>query len=65
MGHGVLVRYCNFLPITPSTPIITLGEGDTPLVRSVSLEKDSAAVSSISSLRAATPPALSKTGVWW
>jgi len=40
MGRGVLVRYRDFLPITPATPIITLGEGDTPLVRSVALEKE-------------------------
>ena len=40
MGRGVLVRYREFLPITPATPVITLGEGDTPLVRSVALEKE-------------------------
>ena len=34
MKPGVLSRYREFLPITPQTPIITLGEGDTPLVRS-------------------------------
>jgi threonine synthase len=40
MGRGVLIRYREFLPITTATPLITLGEGDTPLVRSVSLEKE-------------------------
>ena len=40
MGRGVLFKYRNFLPITPATPLITLGEGDTPLVRSVALEKE-------------------------
>jgi threonine synthase len=40
MIQGVLSRYRNFLPVTPQTPIITLGEGDTPLVRSVALEKE-------------------------
>jgi threonine synthase len=40
MGHGVLIRYREFLPITPATPLITLGEGDTPLVKSVALEKE-------------------------
>jgi len=39
MKQGVLERYSEFLPITPQTPIITLGEGDTPLVRSRRLEK--------------------------
>src|SRR4030066_657667 len=40
MGRGVLIRYREFLPVTPATPLITLGEGDTPLVRSVALEKE-------------------------
>ncbi|MBM4452793.1 MAG: threonine synthase [Chloroflexi bacterium] len=40
MIQGVLSRYRNFLPVTPQTPTITLGEGDTPLVRSVALEKE-------------------------
>jgi threonine synthase len=33
-------RYRDFLPITPTTPLITIGEGDTPLVRSRKLEKE-------------------------
>ncbi len=40
MGRGVLARYREFLPITQSTPLTTLGEGDTPLVRSATLEKE-------------------------
>ncbi len=40
MRRGVLIKYRDFLPITPATPLITLGEGDTPLVRSVVLEKE-------------------------
>lgn len=40
MFQGVLDRYREFLPITQSTPIITLGEGNTPLVRSVAMEKE-------------------------
>ena len=40
MVHNILIRYRDFLPITPATPIITLGEGNTPLVRSVNLEKE-------------------------
>lgn len=40
MGRGVLFRYRDFLPLTSATPMITLGEGDTPLVRSVWLEKE-------------------------
>ncbi len=40
MARNILVRYRDLLPLTPKTPIITLGEGDTPLVRSVTLEKE-------------------------
>jgi len=36
---GVLRRYRERLPITEATPIITLGEGDTPLVRSRRLQE--------------------------
>jgi threonine synthase len=34
MRHGVLARYSKYLPITSFTPMITMGEGDTPLVLS-------------------------------
>jgi threonine synthase len=34
MGVGVLRTYRDLLPVTSSTPMITLGEGDTPLVKS-------------------------------
>jgi threonine synthase len=37
---GVLTRYREFLPLTPQTPIFTIGEGDTPLVRSKNLERE-------------------------
>jgi threonine synthase len=40
MKQGVLARYREYLPVTPSTPIITLGEGDTPLIRSQRLERE-------------------------
>jgi threonine synthase len=38
--QGVLARYRDLLPITAATPIITLGEGETPLVRSERLEAE-------------------------
>jgi threonine synthase len=38
--RGVLHHYPEHLPITDKTPIISLGEGDTPLVRSMSIERD-------------------------
>jgi threonine synthase len=32
--EGILSRYHEFLPLTEATPLLSLGEGDTPLVRS-------------------------------
>ncbi len=40
MKNGVLARYRDHLPVTPDTPLFSLGEGDTPLVRCPSLEKE-------------------------
>ena len=40
MRTGVLERYGSFLPIGPQTPILTLGEGDTPLVAAPRLAQD-------------------------
>jgi threonine synthase len=37
---GVLARYRDYLPINEKTPVITLGEGETPLVRSQVLERE-------------------------
>jgi threonine synthase len=37
--RGVLFRYRDLLPVTSATPMISLGEGSTPLVRSLYLEK--------------------------
>ncbi len=37
---GVLVKYREFLPVTSNTPLLSLGEGDTPLVRCGALEKE-------------------------
>jgi len=39
MKTGVLVKYKDFLPITPETPLFSLGEGDTPLVKCARLDK--------------------------
>jgi len=36
----LLIKYRDYLPVTPQTPIITIGEGDTPLVRSQRLERE-------------------------
>src|SRR3954468_18813915 len=37
---GILARYGQYLPITDQTPMLGLGEGDTPLVRSTVIEKE-------------------------
>ena len=38
--RGLLHRWAHVLPLTESTPRISLGEGDTPLVRSAALERE-------------------------
>lgn len=40
MKSGVLYRYKDLLPVTPNTPMFTIGEGDTPLVRCDELAKE-------------------------
>jgi threonine synthase len=40
MKSNVLLRYKDFLPITSKTPLFSLGEGDTPLVRCGELERE-------------------------
>ncbi|RLD18937.1 MAG: threonine synthase [Caldiserica bacterium] len=38
--RGIIERYRKYLPVTKKTPVITLLEGDTPLLRARSIEKD-------------------------
>ena len=40
MGVGVLTKYKDYLPVTDKTPVVSLGEGDTPLVRSKRIASD-------------------------
>jgi len=40
MKSGVLINYRDYLPVTSDTPLISLGEGDTPLVRCDNLEEE-------------------------
>lgn len=39
-SFGVLERYKQYLPLTDNTPALSLGEGNTPLVRSVALSAE-------------------------
>src|ERR1700750_579261 len=36
---GVIERYLGFLPVSPETPIVSLGEGNTPLIYSARLSE--------------------------
>jgi threonine synthase len=38
-GRGLIERYRDFLPVTDTTPIVSLGEGNTPLVFSPKLSE--------------------------
>ncbi len=38
-SSGVLARYGAHLPLTAATPVVSLGEGSTPLVRSTAIER--------------------------
>jgi threonine synthase len=33
-GRGVIARYAAWLPVTAATPVVSLGEGSTPLIYS-------------------------------
>ena len=39
MTTGILERYSHLLPVSDNTPIFTLGEGSTPLIKSRSISK--------------------------
>jgi threonine synthase len=40
MTRTLLAKYQAFLPLTEATPLITMGEGNTPLIRASQLEKE-------------------------
>jgi threonine synthase len=56
-GRGVLRRFRDLLPVTDQTPLISLGEGDTPLVRSTSIVKDVGAEALYFKLESCNPTA--------
>lgn len=35
---GVIEKYKQYLPVTKKTPVITLNEGDTPLIKAAYLQ---------------------------
>lgn len=37
--HGLIERYREFLPVSESTPVITLNEGNTPLIKATNLDE--------------------------
>src|SRR5882672_1571137 len=37
--HGVIEQYRKFLPVSEKTPVVSLDEGNTPLIRAHNLEK--------------------------
>ena len=40
MWRGIIERYKEFLPVSGTTPVVSLSEGDTPLILAKSLSKD-------------------------
>jgi threonine synthase len=40
---GLLTTYRTFLPVTPNTPVLSLGEGDTPLVSAPAISRETGA----------------------
>jgi threonine synthase len=38
-SRGVIERYREFLPVSPATPVVSLGEGNTPLIYSARLSE--------------------------
>jgi threonine synthase len=40
MWKGLIDRYRDYLPVSDATPVITLNEGDTPLIKAHNIEKE-------------------------
>ena len=59
---GVIEQYRDFLPVTDRTPVVTLCEGNTPLIPAPRLaEATDTRLRSTSSARDSTPRARSRT----
>ena len=39
LWHGLINQYREFLPVTDNTPVITLNEGNTPLIKASSVQE--------------------------
>jgi threonine synthase len=39
LWHGLIEQYRNFLPVTEKTPVITLNEGNTPLIKASHIDE--------------------------
>ena len=64
MKTGVLENYKEFLPVTPDTPIFTIGEGNTPLIRATNLENEIGCAKLYLKFEGCNPTGSLKTGVW-
>ena len=60
-ASGVIEQYRDRLPVSEATPVVTLGEGGTPLVRSESLSAETGCEVYLK-FEGANPPARSRTG---
>ena len=65
MGVGVLKTYRDLLPVTEATPMITLGEGDTPLVKSNRLAAELGCPELYFKLEGCNPTGSFKIAEWW
>ena len=59
--RGVIEEYRSYLSVTADTPIVTLLEGGTPLVRADRMARHLPDVTLYLNTRARTPPAPSRT----
>ena len=64
MWEGILEHYRDHLPLTERTPIISLQEGNTPLIRAEALSRE-LDIDFDSRWKGPIPPVPLRTGEWW
>jgi threonine synthase len=67
LWRGVIDRYRKFLPITEKTPVVSLNEGNTPLIRVHNLGKRLGVTENVQSpisCEANTGAVLKAMGIW-